>query len=80
MKKYLHIYYEQKTIAVFDYLNSRKPREGEVVARLAVAFIEKDSVNGTGAFVFDDDACRLALDEGSCGARPLSWALEDSVD
>lgn len=80
MKKYLHIYYEQKTIAVFDYLNSRKPREGEVVATLAVAFIEKDSVNGTGAFVFDDDACRLALDEVSCGERPLSWSLEDSVD
>lgn len=47
---------------------------------MAVAFIEKDSVNGTGAFVFDDDACRLALDEVSCGERPLSWSLEDSID
>lgn len=79
MKKYLHIYYEHKKIAVFDYLKTRKPRESEVVATLAVAFIERDSVNGSGAFVFDDDACRLALDEVSCGERPLSWALKNSI-
>lgn len=75
--RFLKIYYEKKEIAEFDTDQKRKPREPEVVALIANALLSEmdESPNGSGAWMLDSEACRLALYEISCGEHPLEWKI-----
>ena len=75
--RFLKIFYEKKEIAIFDTEQKRKPRESEVVAEIANALLSEmeKSANGSGAWMLDREACRLALDELSCGEHPLEWKI-----
>ena len=77
--RFLKIYYEKKEIAIFDTDQKRKPRESEVVASIANALLSEmeRNANGSGAWMLDSEACRLALDELSCGEHPLEWKIVD---
>ena len=73
--KYLHIEYENRDIAVFDFDGNYKPREAEVVATIAAALLEEKS----GSIRLDEHACMDALHEVACGDRPLKWSLENEI-
>lgn len=75
--RFLKIFYEKKEIAIFDTDQKRKPRESEVVAEIARALLSEieESPNGSGTWMLDSEACRLALDEISCGEHPLEWKI-----